>query len=109
MYGAVASLARMEVDLGGQGRMSLDASTFHSQSVQAIEGFLGGLSTGGLLQAANNALNSVRDSTSGALTSAIGSNASNITNQNNLISANHRKISPLQTNLTQQIAAPTIS
>jgi hypothetical protein len=99
----------MGADLGGQGRMSLDASTFHSQSVQAIEGFLGGLSTGGLLQTANNALNRVEDSTSGALTRAISSNASNITNHNNLIVPKQRKISPLQTNLTQQIAAPTIS
>jgi len=103
--GAIASLAQLGVTLDDQGQMSFDASTFNSQSTEAIQGFLGGLTTGGFLQAANNALTSVEDPTSGTLTTAISSNTTEVNNENNLITAEQQKITTLQDNLTQQMAA----
>jgi flagellar hook-associated protein 2 len=103
--GAIASLAQMGVTIDDQGQMSFDASTFNSQSTAAIQGFLGGLTTGGFLQAANNALTSVEDPTSGTLTTAISSNTTEVNNENNLITAEQQKITTLQDNLTQQMAA----
>ncbi|MGA3097289.1 MAG: flagellar filament capping protein FliD [Bryobacteraceae bacterium] len=103
--GAIASLAQMGVTLDDQGQMSFDASIFNSQSTEAIQGFLGGLTTGGFLEAANNALTSVEDSTSGTLTTAISSNTTEVNNENTLITAEQQKITTLQNNLTQQMAA----
>jgi hypothetical protein len=37
----------MGADLDGRSQASFDVSTFHSRSVQAIQGFLGGLTTAG--------------------------------------------------------------
>jgi flagellar hook-associated protein 2 len=103
--GAIGSLAQIGLSLDDKGQMSFDAATFGSQSAEAIQGFLGGLTTGGFLETANNALNSVEDATSGTLTTAISSNTSEINNENTLITAEQQKISTLQSNLTQQMAA----
>jgi hypothetical protein len=43
--------------------------------------------TGGFLETANNALHSVEDATSGTLTTVIGSNTTEINNENDLITA----------------------
>ena len=103
--GAIGSLAQMGLSLDDKGQMSFDAATFGSQSAEAIQGFLGGLTTGGFLETANNALNSVEDATSGTLKTAISSNTTEINHENTLITAEQQKITTLQGNLTKQMAA----
>ena len=93
------------MDLDDQGQLSFDAATVGSQSDQAVHRLLGGLTTGGFLETANNALNSVEDATSCTLKTAIVSNTSEINNESALITAEQQKISTLQSHLTQQMAA----
>jgi flagellar capping protein FliD len=85
--------------------LSFDSSQFSSDSVDALQNFLGSASTGGFLQAATNALTGVEDSSTGALPMAIQDLNNQITNQNSEITAENQKITDLQTNVTQQMAA----
>ena len=103
--GAVRTLADMGVTLDDTGQLTFDSSKFKSDSVDALQNFLGGASTGGFLQAATNALNGVEDTTSGSLKMAIKDLNGQITNQNDQISTEDQKIIDLQNSVTQQIAA----
>jgi flagellar hook-associated protein 2 len=103
--GAVDSLTRMGVKLDGHGKLSFDASTLNSLSVQAVQGFLGSTSDGGFLKAANDAMNGVEDATSGSLKSAIDTAAKAATRQDKLIAAEQQRITDLQNSLTKQMAA----
>jgi flagellar hook-associated protein 2 len=105
--GAVQTLAGMGVTLNddNSGQLSFDSSQFSSDSVDALQNFLGSASTGGFLQAATNALTGVEDSSTGALPMAIQDLNNQITNQNSEITAENQKITDLQTNVTQQMAA----
>jgi flagellar capping protein FliD len=103
--GAIGSLAQTGLSLDDQGHLPFDAATFASRSAEAVQGFLGGLATGRFLETADNAPNGVEDATSGALTTAISSNASEINHENTLITAEQRRITTLQSNLTKQMAA----
>ena len=103
--GAVRTLADMGVTLDDTGQLTFDSSQFNSDSVDALQTFLGGASTGGFLQAATNALNGVEDTTSGSLKMAIQDLNGQITNQNDQISTEDQKIIDLQNNVTQQVAA----
>jgi flagellar hook-associated protein 2 len=103
--GAVRTLADMGVTLDDTGQLTFDSSQFNSDSVDALQNFLGGASTGGFLQAATNALNGVEDTTSGSLKMAIQDLNGQITNQNDQISTEDQKIIDLQNNVTQQVAA----
>lgn len=103
--GAVSSLAQIGLDLDKTGKLSLDTTQLYSQSVQAIQGFLGSASAGGFLKAANDALNSVEDATSGSLKTAISSKTTEISHEGDLMTAEQQRITDLQTNLTNQMAA----
>jgi flagellar hook-associated protein 2 len=105
--GAVQTLAGMGVTLNddNSGQLSFDSSQFSSDSVDALQNFLGSASTGGFLQAATNALTGVEDSSTGALPMAIQDLNNQITNENSEITAENQKITDLQTNVTQQMAA----
>jgi flagellar hook-associated protein 2 len=103
--GAVRTLADMGVTLDDTGQLTFDSSQFNSDSVDALQNFLGGASTGGFLQAATNALNGVEDATSGSLKMAIQDLNGQIANENDQISTEDQKIVDLQNNVTQQVAA----
>jgi len=103
--GAVQSLADMGVSLSNTGQLTFDSSQFSSASVDALQNFLGGVSTGGFLQAASNALNRVEDTTTGSLQIAITDLNKQITSQNSDITAENQKIATLQSNVTQQMTA----
>ena len=103
--GAVRTLADMGVTLDDTGQLTFDSSQFNSDSVDALQNFLGGASTGGFLQAATNALNGVEDATSGSLKMAIQDLNGQIANENDQISTEDQKIIDLQNNVTQQVAA----
>jgi flagellar hook-associated protein 2 len=103
--GAVQTLADMGVTLGDDGQLTFDSSTFDSDSIDALQSFLGSASTGGFLQAASNALTGVEDTTTGSLKMAIQDLNGQITNQNDEITAENQKITDLQNNVTQQMAA----
>jgi flagellar hook-associated protein 2 len=102
--GAVNSLADMGVTLDQYGKLTFDSSQFDSDSVAALQSFLGSGSTGGFLQAATDALNGVEDSTNGSLKSAIQDLNKQITTQNAEISDQTQQLSDLQDSLNQQMA-----
>lgn len=103
--GAVRTLADMGVTLGDDGQLTFDSSQFSSDSVDALQNFLGSASTGGFLQAASNALTGVEDTATGSLKMALQDLKNQTTNQNNEITAEIQKITDLQNNVTQQMAA----
>src|SRR5271157_169206 len=103
--GAVQTLADMGVTLGDDGQLTFDSSQFSSDSVDALQNFLGSASTGGFLQAASNALTGVEDTATGSLKMAIQDVKTQITNQDTEITAENQKITDLQNNVTQQMAA----
>jgi flagellar hook-associated protein 2 len=103
--GAVQTLYDMGVTLSDDGQLTFDSSQFDSDSIDALQNFLGSASTGGFLQAASNALTGVEDTTTGSLKMAIQDLNNQITNQNTEISDETQKITDLQNTVTQQMAA----
>jgi len=88
------------------GQLSVDGTTFASAAdanFSTLVATLGGTSTGGFLQAATNALNSVEDPTQGALKIEENTVTNEITAQNTTITNEQAKITQLQTNITAQM------
>ena len=102
--GAVNSLASLGLTLDSTGQMSFDSTVFNSQSISAIQQFLGGASTGGFLQSASNALTSVADPSSGAIQSEFTSLQTEVTNENSLISNEETRVNDLASNLQNQLS-----
>ena len=103
--GSVQDLSDLGLTLDSTGNLSFDASQFGSQGSAGIQQFLGGLTTGGFLQTANNALSAVADPTTGAITDSISTISSEITNDNSQISDDQARVNALQTNLQAQLSA----
>jgi flagellar hook-associated protein 2 len=103
--GAVQTLTDMGVTLNDTGQLTFDSSQFNSDSIDALQNFLGSSSTGGFLQLAANDLTGVEDATTGSLKTAIQDLNTQIANQNTQISNETQKISDLQNTVTQQVAA----
>jgi flagellar hook-associated protein 2 len=103
--GAVRTLADMGVTLDKTGQLTFDSAQFSSDSIDALQNFLGSASTGGFLQLATNDLTGVEDTTIGSLKTAIHDLNSQIANQNTQISDETQKITDLQNTVTQQVAA----
>jgi flagellar hook-associated protein 2 len=101
----ITSLAGMGVTLDKHGKLSFDAKQFSTDSVAALQAFMGSPAGGGFLKAATDSLNGVEDSTTGSVKSAIKLVQDEITRQNGLITENQRRINDLQANLAQQMAA----
>jgi flagellar hook-associated protein 2 len=102
--GSVTSLADLGLNLDSTGHLSFDATAFNSQSPGDVQQFLGTTTSGGFLQAANDALTAVADSTSGSITNDISNVQGQITSENNLIAQEQTRITDLQTNLTQELS-----
>ena len=103
------SLADLGITLDqSTGHMDYSEMTFIGQNLTDSAGvayFLGGASTGGFLQNATNALNSVLDTTTGDLTATIASVSSQMTDTNQKIADQQTYVAGIQTSLQNQMAA----
>jgi flagellar hook-associated protein 2 len=100
------SLANFGISVDTNGQLSVDTSAFTTAANANFAGLastLGGSSTGGFLQAATNALNSVNDLTTGSIQVEENTAQDQITAQNSKIADEQAKIALLQSNLTAQI------
>lgn len=70
-----------------------------------MSSFLGSTTTGGFLQAANNALTGLTDPNTGVIQAGIASVADEAANDNQLITNDQARITTLQNNLNTQMAA----
>lgn len=102
--GAVNNLASMGLTVDSTGQMSFDATVFSTQSTAAIQQFLGGITSGGFLQTASDALAAVADPTSGAIQSQFDFLQTEVDNENDLIANEEVRINDLATNLQQQLS-----
>ena len=107
--GPVQSIADLGLTFNDTtGQLSFNPATLSSAAssdFSSVTGFLGSPTTGGFLQAATSALNSILDSSSGAIPSQLKGIAGEITSDTNRINAEQAKISQLQDNLTSQMAS----
>ncbi len=101
----LTSLADLGITLDSTtGHLSFDASTLGAASKDTVQSFLGSVSSGGFLQAANNTLSALTDSTSGIIQSSLDTIQNSITNENDQIAAQQDQITQFQKNLQQQLA-----
>ena len=103
--GSVNSLASFGLTVQSDGTLAFDSTVFSTQSISAIQQFLGGATTGGFLQAATTALSAVADPKTGSIQSEFTNLQTEVTNENNLIANEEIRVNDLQTNLTQQLSA----
>ena len=101
--GSVNSLADLGVTVSSTGDLAFDPTQMSSDQT-AITQFLGGISSGGFLQAVNNDLTAVTDSTSGMVASDYNSLQTTITTDNAQIAEKQNQIATLQANLEQQLS-----
>ena len=102
--GGVTLLSQMGISMDDTGKLTFDASQFSSVSASNLDQFLGSATGGGFLQTATNAMNAVEDPTTGFIPTATNDVNGEITQENNLITAEQQKIATLQSTLTQQMA-----
>jgi flagellar hook-associated protein 2 len=103
--GGLTLLSQMGIGLDDTGKLTYDASQFDSASASDLQAFLGSATGGGFLKTATDALNSIEDSTTGSVKTAIKTVKGEITQENDLITQETKKITDLQTALIQQMAA----
>lgn len=101
--GSVNSLADLGVTVSSTGDLAFDPTQISSDET-AVTQFLGGISSGGFLQAVNNDLTAVTDSTSGMVASDYNSLQSTITTDNAQIAEQQNEVATLQANLQQQLS-----
>jgi flagellar hook-associated protein 2 len=103
--GSVQDLSDLGLDLSDTGTLTFDSTQFDSQSASGIQQFLGGLTSGGFLETASNALSSVADPTTGMLVTQYASVGTEITNDQTQISDDQTQVNLIQTNLQAQLSA----
>ena len=103
--GSVMDLSDLGLVLDSTGHLSFDASKFSGQTAAGIQQFLGSVSSSGFLQAANNALTSAADPTSGLLASELTTIANEITTDNSKVSDDQTRVNTIQANLQAQLSA----
>jgi len=103
--GSINSLASMGLSLDSNGQMDFDSTVFNSQSISAIQQFLGSTASGGFLQFAGNSMTAVEDPTTGAIQSEFSALQTQVTNENNLISNEEIRVNDLANNMTLQLSA----
>jgi len=102
--GAVGSLSDMGLSIDKTGQMSFDASTFIAQNTTAITQFLGSVSSGGFMQAAENALTSVDDPNTGDIETEYNAYGTQITTDNQKVSDDQTRIGTMETNLEAELS-----
>ena len=98
------SLSSLGLDIDQNGHFSFDASALSSLSSSSLQQFLGGLTSGGFLQAANNTLTSITDPNTGIIQNSLATLQTDITNENNLISNQQDQITQMENTLQQQLS-----
>jgi flagellar hook-associated protein 2 len=101
--GAVNSLASIGFTLAPNGQLSFDSTVFNSQSISAVQQFLGGATTGGFLQTATNTLTGVADPTTGDIQTEFANLQTEVTNDDGLITNEQTRVNDLTTNMEQQL------
>jgi len=86
------------------GHLAFNASVLSNTPSDTVQQFLGGISSGGFLQAANDTLNSLTDSTTGVIQFSLNTLQTSITNENTQISDQQDQITLYQQNLQLQLA-----
>jgi flagellar hook-associated protein 2 len=102
--GSVRSLADLGLNLDQSGNLTFNATTFSSANLSGIQSFLGSISTGGLLQSANNAMQAFTDPTKGLIANEYNIFSTQITADNSQITEDQARITTLQNNLLQQLS-----
>jgi len=102
--GSVMDLSDLGLTLGSDGSLSLDSSQLSTQSAAGIQQFLGGLTSGGFLQSANNILTTFTDTTTGTLADEYNNVGNEITSDQTRISTDQNQVNLIQTNLTEQLS-----
>jgi flagellar hook-associated protein 2 len=100
------ALANFGITVNATGQLSVDTSAFTAAANSDFSGLvatLGGTSTGGFLQAATNAFNSVEDPINGSLKIEENTVAGEITAQNTEITNEQARITLLQNNITAEM------
>ena len=103
--GSVASVNDLGLSLDATGNLDFDASALSSANMTSVQQFLGSTTTGGFLQAANDALNSVAYPGTGIIESEITTAQKEISNENSQISEDQTRVNDLTTSLQAQLSA----
>jgi flagellar hook-associated protein 2 len=101
----IPTLNALGLQVDQTGTMSFDASTFSGLSGTDVSNFLGTTASGGFLQAANNALNSVTDPNTGCLETSVNNITSEITGAQSKLSDDTAQVTTLQNSLMTQLSA----
>ena len=105
----IQSIADLGLSFDTNGHLQFDSSVFQtaaSSSLPSVMSFLGSETDNtGFLGAANTALNTITDLTTGAIVTQISSLASSVSTITAKIAADQTRISQMQTNLTAKMAA----
>ena len=105
--GSITNLAQLGVEFTQQGSLTFDSSAIAGLSQSQINDaltFLGNTNSGGFLQYANNALDSVTDPTSGTIVSETQALQNQNTQDQTEITNDQAQLTLLQTNLNAQMA-----
>lgn len=101
------SLTDLGLTFDTNGHLNFDPTNLSSargSQLTDLASFLGGASGGGFLHFATNLMTSIEDPTNGLLPTAISSTATEITNENQLISNQQNSLTQLQTSLQAQMS-----
>ncbi len=105
--GSIANLTELGVTFTQQGTLSFDPSVVAGLSqtqIQDATSFLGDPTTGGFLQFATNSLNSLTDSTSGAIALQSKAYTTQTTNDQAKLATDQAQLTQLQNSLNAQMA-----
>jgi flagellar hook-associated protein 2 len=105
--GSITSLAQLGVEFTQQGTLTFDSSAIAGLSSSEINDaltFLGGTTTGGFLQYANNTLNGITDPVAGSVATETQSLESESQNDQTQITNDQAQLTLMQTNLQTQMA-----
>jgi len=102
--GSIRSLSDLGLSLSSTGSLTFDSSQLSSQSASGIRQFLGGLTSGGFLQSANNLLNTLTNTTSGTLADEYNNIGTQVTNDQSQISSDQNRLNLIQASLSQQLS-----
>jgi flagellar hook-associated protein 2 len=106
--GAITSLTELGLTFDGEGKLSLDTSTFSSaasDNMKAMLTFLGSTTESGFLKSATDLLYSLEDTTDGLIKTAISSLEAAVAAQDDRIAAEQDRVDRVQENLVAQMAA----
>ena len=105
--GGVNSLADLGLTFDENGHLQFDSSAFASATSSSLTGalnFLGSATSGGFLQSAGNALDTVTDSTTGIITRQTQSLAASINTLTTTIGSDQAALTTFQNQLSNQMA-----